>query len=592
MRRVLLLVVLLAAVATPARAAGLPRLSVDRGGPRPAIVDADGREVLLRGINVQQLGDYFQADPAQRTTFPLAREDFAGIRRLGFDAVRLTMSWSALQPARGAFDAAYVARVREAVGWAEAEGLYVVLDMHQDAWGKAIATKPGEACPPGLAPAVGWDGAPEWATVTDGLSTCRAANTRELSPAVARAFDAFYLDRDGIQAELVATWGRLAREFGGDPGIAGYDLFNEPHPGTGVGVNEGAPLGRYYAAAIQAIRAGERAAPGGFAHPVFFEPSVLWSGAGTDTLPPPGFSADPQIVFAPHVYAESITLDRNAGLTAVSVEQGWENARRAAAAYGAPLWSGEWGWFGKPEDDLGKLERYAAQEDGSLAGGAWWVWRQACGDPHVVGYPGASGSLNRYDCPGDRPLGLAEPFVRVLSRAAPRFAPGRLERIASDHRTGAFAVAGRRGRGACEVEVWVPGAAPPSLSGENVTALGAARVPGGWLATGCAGEGRWALSGRAGTAAAAAPPSAKPPCRSRRRVTVALPIRRRVKLRRITVRVNGKRVRRLRGDRRRVRVDFRGRPKGRVVVRIVAQARGGRRYEERREYRLCVPGRR
>ena len=49
---------------------------------------------------------------------------------------------------------------------------------------------------------------------------------------------------------------------------------------------------------------------------------------------------------------------------------------------------------------------------------------------------------------------------------------------------------------------------------------------------------------------------------------------------------------RLRGARRRIRIDFRGRPKGRVVVRIVARARGGRRYEERREYRLCVRGRR
>jgi len=371
--------------------------------------------VLLRGINVQQPGDYFQADPAQPPVFGLSRADFAGIRRLGFGVVRLTMSWSALQPSRGAFDLGYVARIREAVRWAGGGALRRarhapgrVGQVHRD--------EAREACPPGLGPAVGWDGAPEWATFTDGLSTCRAADTRELSPAVAQASSSFYLDRDGI--ELVATWGRLAREFGGEAAVAGYDLLNEPHPGFLPGVNEGVPLGRFYARAIEAIRAGDKAAPGGFAHPVYFEPSVLWSGAGGDTLPPPGFTSDPQIVFAPHIYAESITLDRKAGLTAVSVEQGWQVARDAAATYDAPLWSGEWGWFGAPEDDLAELERYAAQEDAALAGGAWWVWRQPCGDPQVVGFPGR--------------VGLAQPVRlprRQAARAHPCVHPGALARL-------------------------------------------------------------------------------------------------------------------------------------------------------------------
>ena len=41
----------------------------------------------------------------------------------------------------------YVARVREAVRWAAEHDLYVVLDMHQDAWGKHIATPPGTSLP-------------------------------------------------------------------------------------------------------------------------------------------------------------------------------------------------------------------------------------------------------------------------------------------------------------------------------------------------------------------------------------------------------------------------------------------------------------
>jgi endoglycosylceramidase len=321
MRVLLAAALLLSAVLAAGAQAAPPRLSAERGDAA-AIVDEGGRQVLLRGVNVNQLGDYYQADPALPTTIPLTERDFEQIAALGFNVVRLVMNWSAFQPERGAFDEAYVARVREAVRWAAAHDLYVVLDMHQDAWGKHIATPPGEPCPPGFGPAVGWDGAPLWATFTDGLSTCRANNTRELSQAVAQAFESFYADREGIQTELVATWGRIAAAFANEPNVVGYDLLNEPHPGFKVGVNQSGPLGRYYARAIEEIRAREEAQPSPTATAVsaaepriaFFEPSVLWSGLGDDTTPPPDFTSDRHIVFAPHLYSESISVDQGRDL--------------------------------------------------------------------------------------------------------------------------------------------------------------------------------------------------------------------------------------------------------------------------------------
>src|SRR5688572_15476758 len=216
-RALLAAVLLVVVLAAPAQAA-LPRLTVERG-EEAAIVDEGGRQVLLRGLNVNQLGDYYQADPALPTTMPLTERDFEEIAELCFDVVRLVMNWSAFQPERGAFAAEYVARVREAVRWAAAHDLYIVLDMHQDSWGKHVATPPGTACPRGLGPAVGWDGAPLWATFTDGMTTCRANDTRELSPAVAQAFQSFYADRAGIQTELVSTWGRIAAAFAVEPNV-------------------------------------------------------------------------------------------------------------------------------------------------------------------------------------------------------------------------------------------------------------------------------------------------------------------------------------------------------------------------------------
>ena len=585
-----LVVLVLLTAAAPARAAEFPRLGVERGADA-AIVDGDGRQVLLRGVNVNQLGDYYAFDPARPTVIPLRREDFAGIARLGFDVVRLVLNWSALEPERGVISEPYLAQVRQAVGWAKAHGLYVVLDMHQDSWGKFIATPKDATCEPGLGPAVGWDGAPQWATLTDGLTTCRAAETRELSPAVAQAFESFYLDREGIQGELVAVWARLAREFGGDPAIAGYDLINEPHPGFRIGANVASSLAQFYSRTIDAIRAAEQQAPGGFPHVVFFEPSVVWSGFGSDALPPPGFTADQHISFAPHLYAESITVDQKLGISSVSIEQGFEAARQAAAGYQAPLWSGEWAWFGKPETDLPKVKRYLALEDRHRIGGAWWVWKQACGDPHVAGAPTFSGSLNPVACPGDVPQGQAEPYARLLSRPYARFAPGRLTVLTADADTGKLLVRGRDDdpAGSCELDVWIPdrGKGVPRVAGANVASVRVRERPGGWLVTACA-TGAYELGSEPDTASAT-PAGTPRSCRSRRIVVLSL----RTALRRVKVRVTGAKPRRVRvRGGRRVILDLRGTRKARVIVTITGVRASGKRAVERRTVNTCVPRRR
>jgi hypothetical protein len=45
------------------------------GGAR--ITDVGGRQVLLRGVNVNQLVDYYASDPALPTVQPLSETDFA-----------------------------------------------------------------------------------------------------------------------------------------------------------------------------------------------------------------------------------------------------------------------------------------------------------------------------------------------------------------------------------------------------------------------------------------------------------------------------------------------------------------------------------
>ena len=84
-------------------------------GTNAAILDDAGREVRLRGVNVNSLGDYHQADPDLPTVVPVTDADWADMAKQGFNVVRLLVSWSSLEPARDVFDDAYIGRVHDAV---------------------------------------------------------------------------------------------------------------------------------------------------------------------------------------------------------------------------------------------------------------------------------------------------------------------------------------------------------------------------------------------------------------------------------------------------------------------------------------------
>ncbi|MDQ1519747.1 MAG: hypothetical protein QOI55_820, partial [Actinomycetota bacterium] len=341
-------------------AAALPALHATRG-THPRIVDARGRQVILRGVNLNSLGDYYQDDPALPPVVPVTENDWADMETHGFNVVRLLVQWSAIEPTRGVFDDRYLARVHNAVTTAARHGIYTVIDMHQDAWGKFIASPRRVQCPEGRQPALGWDGAPKWATIKDGAGTC-IQGSRENSEAVLTAWDNFYANRDGIMDELVKTWEHVARSFKGNRNVAGFDLLNEPNHGHHD--NTALPaLGVFYRDAIASIRKVE-GGPHALHHIVFFESTVF--GVPVD----PKFVAKPNLVYAPHNYAESIV--------GIPIDVLFNYFDSIAKRYETPMWIGEYGWFSDPAAQEPKLARYAAKEEALLSSGdAWWQWRQA-----------------------------------------------------------------------------------------------------------------------------------------------------------------------------------------------------------------------
>ena len=447
-------------------------------------VDTAGREVLLRGANVNSLGEYWAGRPGLGPTIPLTEADYDEMAARGFSVVRLLISWSRVEPVRDAIDEAYLDQVSAVVDELAAHGIYSVIDMHQDAYTAFLFTEDPASCPPGTTPAKGWDGAPAWAVLSDGLSTCETGSGRNSSPAVLRAWNNFYDNVDGIRDEFAEAWGAVAARFAGRPEVAGYDLLNEPE--TSRPAAELAPRYQQLIADVVAvIRAAEAGAP--FDHIVFVEPTIQSANPYGFVFPDPTASGvgTENISLSVHNYAESICCGTIEGLN--------DGIEAVAASLGLPNWGGEYGFWDISPETLARARRYAADEDDHLWGGAWWQWRQSCGDPHGLAWNGSGWvtgeyvayQLNLLECPGDADRGPNDAFLDLLGRGYPRAAPGRLTEVRSDSQTGWLKVKGTSAATGGQLVVWTPttdGADHPitALGLENVVAH---QVPGGRIIT-------------------------------------------------------------------------------------------------------------
>ncbi|MBX3027978.1 cellulase family glycosylhydrolase [bacterium] len=464
----------------------------ERGG---RIVDAEGREVLLRGVNVNALAEYWQYGEFP-TVFPFTADDADRMAAIGWNTVRLLLSWSRVEPAPGQYDAAYLEQARAAVRLLASRGLYTILDLHQDAWGPTLAARPDEVCAPPATPAFGWDGAPGWATLDGGAARCAAAGIRELSPAVSAAFAAFFADAAdgtgiGVRSRYAAMLGHVARVLGAEPGVAGYDVMNEPNAFSEAQI---AALGDLYADAIAAIRVGERDG-GSPPRLVFFEPSAVWALLGLGATP--DFARDRDVVYAPHLY--------QGGLDGQPLAPAFAQAREEAKRYGgAPVLSGEWGSdprrASNPEDPY-FLEHQRLQDEWRI-GATLWTWRESCGDPHKAGdvragnVPYVWGEFE-VDCASNAVTGVRQDLVDQLTRAYVRAAPGRLTESTYEPDTGRLTAGGDEAPAGAELLVFFPlgsGGGARILGGGFTDVRSIHAAPNHLLVVGSATGGAWHLT--------------------------------------------------------------------------------------------------
>lgn len=447
-------------------------------GDDVGIYDQLGRRVLLRGTNYNVLTEYWAANESVATVKNYDKNDFKEMAFYGFNHIRLLFSWSMLEPTRGNYNQAYINQIKQAIEDAAEYGIYVIIDMHQDAYSKYIFTPQsgGEVCE---SPQKGWDGAPEWACLTEGKTTCNTGS-RESSPAVAQAWHNLWKNTDGIADACIDAWKELVRQTCHYPNVAGYDLINEPSLGIDSYPVEIKRYSRFLSNLIKGIREVEQQA-GGYEHIIFFENTVTWNKESLPGIPELGFTKDPNVVFSGHNYFGSIQ-------DIFTIEQGFELFENLRKLFNTSFYGGEWGFFGNPFDKLDEIKRYVAQEDKYFWHSAYWGWSEAPGDPHVISwdgnnYPEKHLHLVEVDKNGIYTGVKKDIFLEIIARTRPNAIAGKPLSLKSNPDDGTMLLKARTGEETGITNLWIPDRfGTPIISGKNVGNSTLTKVPGGYLA--------------------------------------------------------------------------------------------------------------
>ena len=310
------------------------------------IVDAVGRKVLLRGFNADALVAYPKEPPA-----PLDEMDATLMQQAGFDVVRLGIDWSQLEPVRGQVDRGYLDRVVATVAALNRHGLYVVLDMHFRL---------------GWSPRFGYSGAPGWATigVPNWNPLPQYSWSPSLSPAAFTSDTYFWLSSDW-KTEFYRTWQAVAVRFKDNPGVAGYDIFNEAHPlPIPPRIFDKYYLWPMFKDAIEAIGAVD-------SNHLFFVEGILLLTMNTVVV----HLKAPNLVYGTHVYEGSLVPPFWNGDPSF-LRQRFQQRVKEAAEVPAPLWIGELGYDLTQKGAFSYADAALDEADDLGVGWAWWQWRE------------------------------------------------------------------------------------------------------------------------------------------------------------------------------------------------------------------------
>lgn len=401
----LLLALSLVAMAAPALAAPQPPFAhVGR-----FITDSTGRVFVSHGVNL-----VYKVPPYEPSVSGFGDDDATFLQKEGFNSVRLGIIYKAVEPQPGVYDDSYLAKIAQTAQILERHHITPLLDFHQDMYNERFQ---GE----------GW---PDWAVLDDGLPNqpqLGFPGNYMAQPATNRAFDNFWANAAGpggvgLVDRYAAAWAHVAARFEPDRDVLGYDVMNEPWPGTGwqqCANPAGCPafdqgkFADFWRKAIAGVRLGDKR------HLVFYEPNVIFNDGADTQLPK--FSDD-ELGMSWHNYClvGDVSGSGGGGGQGCGAEEGlvFQNALKRSQSTGDTQLLTEFG----ATDDLDTLNRITAAADDFMVGWQYWAYC-GCNDPTTQG-PGDTQAIVKD--PAKPPTGdnLKSQKLDVLVRPYPQLVAG------------------------------------------------------------------------------------------------------------------------------------------------------------------------
>ena len=373
--------------------------------------------MIVHGLNmVYKLPPYYPSKAG------FGADDAKFLARNGFNAIRLGVIYTAVEPkprSRGkpSYDDGYLAKIARTQGILARRGIYSLIDFHQDLFNERFQ---GE----------GW---PDWQVQDDGLANPRNGfpNNYLTNPALNAAFDHFWANDTvgGVKLldEYAAAWKHVARVFKPRPSVLGYDILNEPWPGSvwptcattaGCPAFDTGALATMTRKSTSAIRAVDGR------HMVWQEPHVIFNFGSPSHLPSIGSNTG----FSFHDYCLTAGAPDCPTMEALP----FENADHVAKTTGRALLLSEFG----ATDDLATLNRITGLADEHMV--SWTEWAYCgCGDPTTSG-PGDLQAIVHDPKKPPKGSNVFRDKLAALERPYPQAVAGTPTSYSFDPSTGSF----------------------------------------------------------------------------------------------------------------------------------------------------------
>lgn len=357
-----------------------------------------GRRRLFHGLNaVYKIPPYYPSRSQFDVKDSICDEDIANLKKWGFNVIRLGVLWNAVVPTEGQINSTYLSTMFKLVKDLESNGIYTMVDMHQDTLGAALC---GEGFPKWAVAKIldlanfpknstkafpapfklnitfGPDGYPD-------LQSCVKNNFffYYLTEESCAAWGSFY-NHSELWADFGFHWRAVASVFNETNGVLGYELLNEPWAGDLYheplrAISDKAMIEPLYKVLHKQIRSVDDN------HIVFYEPLILDSyldlvnHVPDITSGPGGPTYNDRQALAYHIYCPNDEAGDPVLLPVCHqiVKKSWDIFNQTSRRIGGGYFLTEFGATGNDKNSTDFLDTMLNHADAHLASWTYWTWK-------------------------------------------------------------------------------------------------------------------------------------------------------------------------------------------------------------------------